>query len=363
MEYKQTDKMGHNNGVNISVLKVLQFTVLLSIILYFGRTVFIPLSIALLFSFLLFPICSMLEKKGLNKSLAIAISLFGMTMLLAGICYILFLQVAGFAHEWQLIKTKLLDKLSGLESYIVLNFNYSKEQQATWLSNFADSSSAQLFPFLKTTFYSMSVTLVLIIIIPVLSFLILYHRHLLITVLYELFPLSKKEDIKLVMREVVHTYYSFIKGMLTVYLIVGVLNSIGLAIVGVPHPILFGFTASILTFIPYVGIIVGSLLPISISWIEYNTIWHPLGVVFVFALVQYLEANIIFPVAVSRKLKINSLITILTIIAGGILWGAAGMILFIPFLGIAKLIADKTESLKIVSILLGDSESAKKPDN
>lgn len=145
-----------------------------------------------------------------------------------------------------------------------------------------------------------------------------------------------------------------------VYLIVGVLNSIGLAIIGIPHPFLFGFTASILTFIPYVGILISSLLPIAISWITFNSIWYPIGVVIVFSLVQILEAYIIFPFAVGSRLKINTLVIILVIILGGILWGAAGMILFIPFVSIAKLIAERTNGLKIVEVLLGEGERTKK---
>jgi len=148
--------------------------------------------------------------------------------------------------------------------------------------------------------------------------------------------------------------------MLLVYLIVGILNSIGLAIIGIPHPFLFGFIASILTFIPYVGIMISSLLPITIAWITFNSVWHPLGVILVFGIVQILEAYIIFPFAVGSRLKINTLVIIVMVIAGGILWGAAGMILFIPFISIVKLIADRTESLKILSLLLGDG-SLKKP--
>ena len=141
-----------------------------------------------------------------------------------------------------------------------------------------------------------------------------------------------------------------------VYLVVGILNSIGLAIIGIPHPILFGFTASILTFIPYVGILISSLLPIAISWITFNSIWYPIGVVIVFSIVQILEAYIIFPFVVGNRLKINTLVIIIVIIIGGILWGAAGMILFIPFVSIAKLIANRTKSLKTLSILLGDRD-------
>jgi predicted PurR-regulated permease PerM len=141
--------------------------------------------------------------------------------------------------------------------------------------------------------------------------------------------------------------------MALVYLIVGILNSVGLYLLSIPHAFLFGFIASILTFIPYIGIIVASLLPISIAWLTFNSIWYPIGVIAIFAFVQYLEANLIFPLVVSNRLKINALVTILAIVAGGLVWGVSGMILFIPFLGILKLVADRTPSLKTLSILLG----------
>lgn len=144
--------------------------------------------------------------------------------------------------------------------------------------------------------------------------------------------------------------------MLVVYVIVGFLNSIGLLIIGIPYPFLFGFSASILTFIPYIGIIVSSLLPITVAWITFNSIWYPVGVIAVFLFVQLLEAYMIFPYAVGSRLKINTLAILVMVIAGGILWGAAGMILFIPFISIVKLIADRSENLKFLSFLLSDGK-------
>lgn len=77
---------------------------------------------------------------------------------------------------------------------------------------------------------------------------------------------------------------------------------------------------------------------------------------FGFSIVQALEAYVIFPFAVGRRLKINTLVIIVIITAGGILWGAAGMILFIPLASIAKLIADRSPRLKILSTLLGEGK-------
>ena len=194
------------------------------------------------------------------------------------------------------------------------------------------------------------------IIVPVYSALILYNRRLLTDILVHRFPEESRPRVMVVLHKVITTYYNFIKGMLLVYLIVGVLNSIGLFLLGIQQAFLFGFIASILTFIPYVGIMIASLLPITVAWLTKDSLWYPAGVVMVFALVQYLEANVIFPMAVSSRLKISTLVTVVVMFAGGILWGAAGMILFIPFAAIAKLIVDEVDPGGPLARLLGNGE-------
>lgn len=343
-----------------SALEILQYVVLICLVLYFGKTLFIPLSFSLLISFILFPICKWMEKKGMNKTLAILISLSFVVIIMGILLYLLLIQISEFSHEWEPFKKKLLEALNQISAYIAQRFQISTEDQLIFFKNSINNSGSQAFSFLRNVLYSFSETFFYLLIIPVFSALILYHRQILANVLYRIFPAERKETIREILTETIHAYYNFIKGMLLVYLIVGVLNSVGLAIVGVPHPILFGFIASILTFIPYIGILISSLLPIAVSWITFNSIWYPLGVVIVFSIVQILEAYVIFPFAVGSRLKINTLVIIIMITAGGILWGAAGMILFIPFASIAKLIADRTESLKTLSILLGDGERQKR---
>lgn len=140
--------------------------------------------------------------------------------------------------------------------------------------------------------------------------------------------------------------------MILVYIIVGILNSIGLFALGVRNAILFGFLCSIMTIIPYIGISISALLPISIIWLETNNVWYPLGVIAVFSIVQYLEANVIFPKVVGTQLEVSTLAMIVAVIAGGIIWGVAGMILFIPFLAILKIISDHIKEWKPLNVLL-----------
>ena len=344
----------------LSILEILIYTVLISIVLYFGQTLFIPLSFSMLISFVLYPICKWMEKKGIHKTLSIFLSVSILFILFMGIAYLLFSQIVGFLKEWEAFKTKFLEFLVQLNSFLEVQYNINADFLSELPKKMINNSGTQVFYSLINTAYSISMTFFFMIIIPVFSVFILHYRQMLTNVLYNFFPPNKKKDISEILTETINTYYNFVKGMLLVYLIVGVLNSIGLAIIGIPNPIAFGFIASILTFIPYIGIIISSLLPVAISWITFDSMWYPLGIIFVFTIVQILEANIIFPLVVGNRLKLNPLIIIIVIILGGILWGAAGLILFIPFISIVKLIADRTESLKTLSLLLGGNTLSKK---
>ncbi len=343
-----------------SILEILIYIVLISIVLYFGQTLFIPLSFSMLISFILYPLCNWMEKKGINKTVSILLSVSTLFVLFTGIAYLLFLQIDGFLQEWQAFKTKFLEFLVQLDAFLEEHYSISTNILSELPKKMINNSGTQVFYSLINTAYSISMTFFFLIIIPVFSVFILYYRQMLTNVLYNFFPSNKKNDIREILTETIHTYYNFVKGMLLVYLIVGILNSIGLAIMGIPNPIAYGFIASILTFIPYVGIIISSLLPIAISWVTFDSMWYPLGIILVFTIVQILEANIIFPLVVGNRLKLNPLVIIIVIISGGILWGTAGLILFIPFISIVKLIADRTESLKSLSLLLGENFQSKK---
>ncbi len=343
------------------IIKYLQIIVLSAVLLFWGRNLFIPLSVALLISCLLYPVCKWLESRGLGRNLSITLSLLALFVPLTGLILLLVNQLQGFTSQWPDIKIRLLGLYSDVSQFVNVRFNISFESQENWLLDLLGNSGSKIIPFLGSTTYGLSIALVLVLLIPLLAALMLYYRNMLVEVLFRLLPEVSKANVRQLLQDSITSYYSFVKGMLMVYLIVAVLNSIGLAVLGIPQPILFGTIASLLTFVPYVGIVVASLLPVSVAWISYNSVWYPVGVVIVFTAVQVLEANVIFPMAVSNRLKINTLVTLVAILAGGILWGAAGMILFIPFLGILKLVADRSPGLKTLSMLLGNGDKADDP--
>ncbi|HAC23378.1 MAG TPA: AI-2E family transporter [Cytophagales bacterium] len=323
-----------------------------SVLLYLGQPLFVPLSFALLISFVLYPVCHWLEGKGMSRMGAIIVGITLLGVVVGALAALLVSQAFSFVHEWPAFRTNLLQVHNGLSAWL-LDQGVGLEQQRIMMDRMLNKAGDSAGPWIADLISVSTVSVVLVILVPVYVFLILLYRHRLVDVLVHIFPTQGSDNIREILNLSIRSYYNFVKGMLIVYLIVGVLNSLGLWLLGIPSPVLFGFVASILTIIPYIGILIASLLPVAIAWITFQSMWYPLGVLAIFASVQYLEANIIFPWAVSSRLKINMLATVVVIIAGGIIWGAAGMILFIPFLSILKLIADRTASLKTLSILLG----------
>lgn len=336
-----------------NVLRVLQYIVFGSLILYFGKQVFIPISFALLISFVLYPICAWMEKKGIGRlaSIIIAICLLMIVALL--VVALLVYQFISFVSEWPAFQDKFSKSIQDLSVMLINVFGISVERQQQWISKLTDQSGSSVLLVIRNMIMASAFSAVLIVLTPVYAVLILYYRRHWMNIIHRLFPDENTESLHEMISLTVNTYYNFIKGMALVYLMVGILNSIGLLVLGIPHAILFGFIASVLTFVPYVGIMVGSMIPIAIAWITYDSIWYPLGIIGIFAFVQYLEANVIFPFVVSNRLNVNALVMLVAIFVGGVLWGMAGMILFVPFIGILKLVADHNPKWKTLSLILG----------
>ena len=111
----------------LSVLEVLLYIVLISIVLYFGKTLFIPLSFSLLISFILYPICKWLENKGVNKMGSILIGISTIFLLLGAVVYLLFTQIAGFLQEWHTFRDKFSESFSQLYAFLEERFGINTD--------------------------------------------------------------------------------------------------------------------------------------------------------------------------------------------------------------------------------------------
>ena len=340
-------------GVNRTSLTA-RYLIILSIALlalYFGRSLFIPMSYGLLIAVVLYPSCSWLEKHRWSRTMAVTASLAIVIIIFVALAWMLLLQLKTFQQDLPLLKEKISPSINEIQFWIEKNFGISPGEQNEWFQNQKKGavSAGNLLPALLE---SISGNLFTLFVTPVFAALFLYNRRSFVLFIELLSGEKHKDVLHSVLKETVHTYFNYIKGIMLVYIIVGVLNSVGLLALGVRHAILFGFLTAIMTMIPYIGIVISALLPISLAWIDTGSIWVPLGIVGVFSFVQYLEANVIFPRVVGAKLNVSTWTMLVFIIAGGIVWGVSGMILFIPFAGILKIVTGHVKEWKAWNVLL-----------
>jgi predicted PurR-regulated permease PerM len=170
-------------------------------------------------------------------------------------------------------------------------------------------------------------------------------------------PSEDHEKVKKITTQISQVTQQYLSGVIIVVMILAVLNSIGLLIIGIKQAIFFGSLAGLLNIIPYIGVLIGSLLPIIVALLTKDSFGPAIAVAAVFAFNQFLENNFLTPNIVGGKVKVNPLATIMALLIGGYLWGVAGMILFIPFLGIAKIIFDNIEGLQPYGYLIGDEDT------
>jgi predicted PurR-regulated permease PerM len=189
---------------------------------------------------------------------------------------------------------------------------------------------------------------------PIFIFFFLYYRNFFMDFLNRILASTPNENILDVGYKVQAVVKNHIMGLFLVIVILAALNTVGLLLLGVKYAFFFGALAAFLNIIPYLGILIGSVLPITMALLTKDSIWYAVGVAAVFAFVQFLEGNFITPNIVGSKVGVNPLAAIVALILGGMIWGVAGMILSIPFTAILKVIFDHVPGLEPIGFLLGE---------
>jgi predicted PurR-regulated permease PerM len=318
-----------------------------------AKEVLIPLAIALVLALLLVPLSRRLEHWHIPRSLATLISILAILILLGTTVYLFSTQVDKIIRELPAIQSKLEKAIEKGHDFLEKHLQMEQEEQTAYIKDTLGSMLQNSSGLLRSTFSFTTGLLNYLIIVPISLFFMLFYRSFFKEFIYKLTDRSRHDRMARILSNVQQVMQQYIVGLFTVVLIVAVLNSVGLTILGVPHAIFFGSLASLLTIIPYVGIFIGSLLPIAYVLLTQDSLGLALGVALVFWVVQILEGNFITPNVVGNSVSLNPFVAIIGLIVGGQIWGAAGMILFIPFLAMLKVVFDAIDHLRPYGFILG----------
>jgi predicted PurR-regulated permease PerM len=248
--------------------------------------------------------------------------------------------------------------------YVETKFNISQQKQIEWVRERAKTSASEGGSVLLTVFATTGTLLASFALIPIFIFFLTYFREKYKTFVMLVIKHDEQQQRAMAIVQKVSTVgQKYIKGIMIDIAILSVLNSVGFLLLGIPHAILFGVLAAMLNIIPYVGVLIGSALPVTMALITQDEIGYALGALGVCLFVQFLDNNFITPYVVGSSVSINPLTATLVLIASAMLWGIPGMILCIPLTGMIKVVCDNVESLKPYGFLLGEEVDYRQRDS
>ncbi len=332
-------------------------------ILILAKPILVPLGFALLISFILYPLAKKLETWRINRLFAAFLSMFIMALIIGGGISFFLTQITNLPNELSDFQDKIMGLLKDIIVYINNHVNldtdlkqqYIIDQLKEWFKNVA-------FPVAENTFYTTTSFLAGLLVTIVYTFLFLIYRTGLTKAFIAFSPIDKRGISFNMLKKVQKVGQKYLSGMIILIIILGLANSIGLWIIGVDSPFLFGFLAATMSIIPYVGTTLGASIPVLYSFMSHDSLWVPFAVAVLFWAIQLIESNFLSPKVVGSSLQINALAAILSLLIGASVWGIAGMILFLPFAAMLKVICEEYEPLKPLALLIGQQNYIEKDE-
>jgi predicted PurR-regulated permease PerM len=323
-------------------------------ILYVGQEIIIPLLFSLIVAILLNPAVNFLTRKGLNRILAITITVVLSTILILGLLFFIGSQLSMFSEALPQLKQKFTVIFNDGIAWVSQNFNTSPDKVRGWIETQKKESISNSTAVIGQTLNTISGLVVIVLLIPVYIFLILFYKPLLLEFIDRIFPANKDGMVKEVLTETKTLIQSYLIGLLIEAAIVAALNSTALFIIGIDYALLIGIIGALLNLIPYIGGVIAIAIPMILALATKEPI-DALYVMIAYLGVQIVDNNFIVPKIVASKVKINALASIVVVLIGGALWGVAGMFLSLPLTAIFKVIFDRIEPLKPLGFLIGDN--------
>lgn len=324
-------------------------------VLVVGRDVIYPICIAILFSFLVYPLTKWLEEKINSRAIAALLSVLVAVIIVIGVFLFLYSQVKFLLNDSTALMQQANQNLQSLQKYIATNtpINFGpKNELSNMLQRFISSGDNQMKQVLNAT----TGTLVGLGLQPVYIYFMLYYRDSFRDFLFEINPPRNHERLRKILNEISQVTKNYISGIFIVVIILCFLNTLGLTIVGIKYALLFGILSALMNFMPYFGTLVGGAIPLIYALVSEEP-RNALGVLLLFLIIQFTENNILTPNITGGRVAINPLFTIFIIIIGGMAWGLPGMFISVPFLGMFKVVCSHVESLKPFSHLISSSST------
>jgi len=337
------DNIWSSKKIKLRLVQIIILAILLFTALKYGiaiSTVLKPFIIATVISYLLNPIVRAFERKGIRR-------IFGVVIVY--LIFILIIMVLSFVLAPKLIKEMSILAVN-IPQYSAQMQQLIKSFQDGYMNSGLPDSFKDVLDENILMLQSMIITLLQniangiieifsqlfnIIIVPVITFYMLKDIEYFKNQFILLLPKTKRSKFIVLVRDIDNVFGKYIRGQIIIAVFVGVFTTIALILIKVKFAFILGIFAGISNIIPYFGPFIGIVPTILFALLDSTTKALYAGGAFI--LIQQLESGLLTPRIIGRSVGIHPVYVIMSLIAGGKLFGIIGLIVAVPVLAAVKM--------------------------
>lgn len=338
--------------------KVLLFFIAIYLVFYYMGTFLIPFTFGIFLAMLILPLTNFLEKHKFNRVLSSLSSTFVLFIILGFLSYLFIIQFSQFAEQLPNIRADIQagveSLVASLREQIASATGVSLEEQGEIIErrtpSFWGIIESQIATFVGSI---LNFTLNFFLAFVYVFLLLLYRKKFTGFIIRMYTSKEEKEIARDAINKISKVVYQYLLGRAQVMLVLAVMYYITFLIFGLPFALLLTLFGAFITIIPYIGPWISGLLPVIFALIFFEDASAKLFFTILIVIIQTLESYVFEPFFIGREVKLNALTVVIAIILGGIVWGVAGMILFVPIVATIKIASNHSENLKPLGTLLG----------
>jgi predicted PurR-regulated permease PerM len=329
--------------------------ILIVLVLVVGKSLLIPFTWSLLIALASVNFIEKVEKKTpLSKSLVIFLFLLFILVVIFLVGYFFYIELHRIFNDLPTISQEISDHLHNLSlSLRKTGIHIPDHIDNNFISDWIHHHNNLVMNFIS----ELGMDIWNIILIMLYLFFLLYYRDLVPLFFTRKFSdKGKLESLKEQFQKSMTLIRNYINGLLVLTLISAVLNYLVFLIFGLKFAIFFAIFLAILNLIPFIGNLIGLAVIMLFAVVTKDNVWIPVLMFAALFVMNFLQDNVIRPLIIGDKMKINAFAVFVAIIIGGMIWGVSGMILFIPMVGIIKIILEGQKAHEPFAIFLSSPE-------
>lgn len=344
------------NTLPLTVKRALELLglVLAAIIIVAGKVIIMPLLFALFISVAILPLTKLFIKWKIPEPISIFLCILLLGCVAGLLIWLFYSQVNFLLDDYSTIQSNITKHLTTVGTWVNKTFGYSTSEQSRFFQQQSNKVLSSAGNYIKPAAGSISGVFLFFGLLPIYIYFILYYRSILLQFLLMWVQPKNHNRVEDIVSKTQHVTQRYLVGLVIQIGYLIILLWLLLMLFGISHALLIAILFAFLNLIPYLGALVGNILGILITLATSDHITDIIIVLAVIAVVQFLDNNILMPRIVGSQVKINALVSIVGLLAGGLLAGIPGMFLAMPVMAILRVIFDETTQFKKWAVLLGD---------